>query len=536
VAAPTVTAAKPADAIATATASSSKFQLPTYVPVQGAKPDLPPADSGVQAGYLNYPHTLFKSVRQPPGSGSDVSALVVVSTPPSASPDQNAATQALNKALNAKMKLILASTPGYPTQVATTMAGGDLPDFFWFRFDLTLGGIPDFLKAKYADLTPYLAGDAIKDYPNLAAFPTQSWKQTVFDGAIYAVPVIRGAFLNTWFYNKTHWDAAGVTQPKDADDFKRILATLTNPQGNQWGMGELAPAYGLQYTGQGNVPILAMFGGPNGWAVDSSGKFTKDIESEQFKAALGYVRDLYAAGVYFPDPISSNQQRADFFLAGRMATEGGSWNAYSTILWDPGARLSPPVQVRALHPISHDGGTPSWHDYYGLYGMTAIKQAPPDRVKELLRILDYVAAPFGSEEYELIHFGVKDVDFTLDARGNPTLTDQGKTEVFLNSEGIQSLAVPMQFIFDATDPEFARTAYADQQALAKNLVSNPALGLYSPTDRSKGGPLTQKFSDGLGEIVAGRSPLSALDGLLQDWRSGGGDQMRTEYQQAYAQA
>ena len=46
-----------------------------------------------------------------------------------------------------------------------------------------------------------------------------------------------------------------------------------------------------------------MFGAPNNWAVDSNGRFTKDIETEQFAAALGYVRDLYAAGLSCQIPI-----------------------------------------------------------------------------------------------------------------------------------------------------------------------------------------------------------------------------------------
>jgi hypothetical protein len=38
------------------------------------------------------------------------------------------------------------------------------------------------------------------------------------------------------------------------------------------------------------------------------------------------------------------------------------------------------------------------------------------------------------------------------------------------------------------------------------------------------------------EIVAGRRPMSDYDGLVKDWRAGGGDQMRAEYEQAYAAA
>jgi hypothetical protein len=40
--------------------------------------------------------------------------------------------------------------------------------------------------------------------------------------------------------------------------------------------------------------------------------------------------------------------------------------------------------------------------------------------------------------------------------------------------------------------------------------------------------------DGLADMVTGRSPLSNLDQLLTDWRKGGGDQIRTEFQQVYA--
>ena len=39
----------------------------------------------------------------------------------------------------------------------------------------TVEGLPQFLKAVAADLTPYLSGDAVRDYPNLANLPTSTW-------------------------------------------------------------------------------------------------------------------------------------------------------------------------------------------------------------------------------------------------------------------------------------------------------------------------------------------------------------------------
>lgn len=39
--------------------------------------------------------------------------------------------------------------------------------------------------------------------------------------------------------------------------------------------------------------------------------------------------------------------------------------------------------------------------------------------------------------------------------------------------------------------------------------------------------------DGIGDIMAGRRPLSDYDQLVSQWRSAGGNRMRTEYQKAY---
>jgi hypothetical protein len=41
---------------------------------------------------------------------------------------------------------------------------------------------------------------------------------------------------------------------------------------------------------------------------------------------------------------------------------------------------------------------------------------------------------------------------------------------------------------------------------------------------------------GVTGIVAGRRPVTDLAGLVGDWRNGGGEQIRTEFQQAIAAA
>jgi putative aldouronate transport system substrate-binding protein len=511
--------------------SANKPRLPAQIATQGARPDLPPSNEGLQAGYFTYPKELVKSVSQAPGTGGDVIAVSLITTAPPPPLDQNPAWQAINKQLNVNLRLQLVPNADYYAKVPAIIAGNDLPDLFYLdTTQLAIDGLPQFLKASHTDLSPFLAGDGVKDYPNLAGFPTVAWKQVLYDNAIYGIPVVRPYFQYVWYVNQNQLDAIGAKQPRSGEEFKRMLVELTRPQSNQYGIGALSPTYGLIYTGRGDSPQTAMFGVPNNWAVDSKGAFTKDIETEQFKAALGYVRDLYAAGVFYPDPSLNNTTLKANFLAGKFAIAAAGWNSYQSQLWDVGLRQTPPFKVRTLHPFSNDGGKPIFHQSQSFIGMAAVKKGTPERVKELLRILNYLASPFGSQEHQLINYGVKEQDFTLDAKGTPVPTQTGLLDVNL---GLPYLATAMPVLFDPIDPEFVKVAYADEQAMVDVLISDPSIGLYSNVDRTKGGGLMRRFADSLGEIIRGSAPLSNLSQLVKDWQTAGGDQMRQEFQQAY---
>jgi putative aldouronate transport system substrate-binding protein len=237
--------------------------------------------------------------------------------------------------------------------------------------------------------------------------------------------------------------------------------------------------------------------------------------------------------VYFPDPLNNTTAQAAL-QAGKIAVNANGWSAYQ-LFWDAGRKLTPPTRFGALHPFSHDGQQPVWHQYEGPLGKTVIKQGTPARVTELLGILNYLAAPFGSEEYQLLNYGLRGTHFDFDANGNPAITETGQADLNVNGAW-QYTVTPVQVLFDPNNAEFVKAAYADEQALVPSFVRDPTAGLYAPTDAAKGGQLTRAFSDGLGLIVTGQNPLSALDQLIGAWRTTGGDQIRSEYQAAYARA
>ena len=57
-------------------------------------------------------------------------------------------------------------------------------------------------------------------------------------------------------------------------------------------------------------------------------------------------------------------------------------------------------------------------------------------------------------------------------------------------------------------------------------------GLFSRTASQKAALLNQPLTDALYNIMFGREPVSTLDAAARQWRANGGDQIRTELEQA----
>jgi putative aldouronate transport system substrate-binding protein len=529
-------------------ASSKPITLPSYQqPGNAPAPDYPgSADGAVMPGYVNWPKQTFQSVKQAPGDGSEVSIFLDLMGPPPAPIDQNPAWQAWNTAMNSKLTFQLYAFADLAPKFGALIAGNDLPDIMYtlVRQDIPL--TPELFAAKATDLTPFVSGDAIKEYPNLAALPTRAWKGMVFDNKIYGIPVPtpQGQFFWWPLIHQELLDALGTPQPKTTDDYKKLMVELTKPQQNQYG---IVSQGGYQYsfdmnTGNGFYP--SMFGAPNLWAADSNGKFSHTWETDGYKQALAYTADLFKAGVFHPDTLSLNVVTAAQDFEARQGTVVVT--GLRTDFWDirgtpaETLKLQPVPNVNLLTPPAAPGMKPQYYNGRAAFGIAFLKKAPEDRVKMLLRVLDYVAAPFGSDEFLLINYGVKGRDWMPDDKGNPITTKDGQLDFGGISTGsvsfLSALTGRYPVLYSAADPAFPKRLQDYQKILAPISVEDASLGLYSPTYASTGTQLIQPFGDGITDIVAGRRPLSDLDQLLSTWRSSGGEKMRSEYQSAYAAA
>jgi putative aldouronate transport system substrate-binding protein len=212
-----------------------------------------------------------------------------------------------------------------------------------------------------------------------------------------------------------------------------------------------------------------------------------------------------------------------------ISSFGNPWND----VWRQARSLSRPFDILVVPPFPATSTSKVGHFYnVGFQSATALKKASADRVKELLRILDYLAAPFGSQEDLLLTAGVPGTDYTLDANGNPVLTDRGNADA--GQVPWKHVMQRPQVMYLPDIPNHARTLYDVEHTLIPIGLEDPSLGLYSPTASASGVTADLAWYENLTDLIAGRRPMSDYDGLVQNWQKAAGNQVRNELQQAYA--
>jgi putative aldouronate transport system substrate-binding protein len=543
-AAPAPTSAPPATSAAptaapvqkpAATAAVSRtVPLPNRVALEGIKPDLPASGDGlIDAAFVNYPTNPPKTVPETPGRGGEVTVTTWTTSAAPTPLESNALWQAVNKELGVDLKISIQAQADYATvKLPTLIAGGELPDILYIATNSVIPQLPTFLKAKCADLTPYLSGDAVKDYPNLANFPTLAWKQVIYNNAIYGVPVPYPLYLWVHWVQQNLLDEEGLARPNNADAYRNLGQHFTRPDQNLWGMG-VENNVGMGVT---NGWLTGIFGAPNIWALDDkTGKLTATVETDQFRQAVSYARDLWTAGIFHPNAMQYNLVSArNDFAARRFAFRFDGFQSASVTFWDNAVNLDPPGKPRIMSPFpAQDGGKPTYWANSGILGYSVIKQASPDRIKEMLRILNWLASPLGSQEYLLMTYGLKDTHWTPDERGNPILNARGKADALVPFRYITQGPVALYY---TRDPQYAQVMQDAEKAAFPYVAINPTDGYYSPTKDAKYPALLQRLYENLNDVVLGRQPFSYLDQVTKEWLDNGGSQMRTEFEREIAAA
>ncbi|MEU0095709.1 extracellular solute-binding protein [Kribbella sp. NPDC006257] len=488
--------------------AAAKATPPDYVPYGLVEPDLPGTAKGVMPGFFKYPRKLVDAYKDKPGAGAgDVKILTNMFNPAPPGVGSNAYWKALNDRVGANLDITMTPAADYVSKLSTVVAGGDLPDIMMIASKFPNRG--EMLSRLCADLTPHLSGAAIKDYQFLANLPTESWFQAMYKGGIHAIPIARSV-IGTILFSRADLIKARSLNPEPAGyaEFVELAKALTDAKGNHWAFG----------ASKGVTTFIGnMLGVPNVWKLDG-GRFVSELEVPERKEAVARTAELYKAGVFHPDSLGGKLNLRDLFGNGTIALNADGYAAWDLMADTYG------VDVGAMPVPGFDGGKPVQREGAAIFALTAFKKADDDRVKQLLRICDWLAAPLGTSEYMFRRFGVEGVHYTW-KDDKPERTSVGKTQVSL----------PLEYVADAphvlgpSNEQRVRVQRAYQEKIVPNLLANPGAALYSATSISKSDGLDKLINAAELDIISGRKPLSSWDDAVATWKKRGGDKIREEY-------
>ncbi|MBV1936125.1 extracellular solute-binding protein [Streptomyces sp. BV286] len=499
---------------------------PAYKAFAGPRPDLAPTGEGVQPGYTSYPADLAKSVSRTPGDGSTVKVMSVSFGTPPKPASSNRFWQAVEKALGVKIEYTVISQADYQKKMATVMAGdpGQLPDIINIFSGFALPREAQFVQRRAEDLTPFLSGDAVTDHPNLANIPTHAWRDMGrIGGRIYGIPLERPLPGSTLWLNQEYFEDAGMKEGWTDQDFAAVARKGTS--GRKYALGAaVGSAFGDGFHSAAHGVSA------RGWSVKKDGTFLPSAADDRYKEMLDFQLRLRKAGSYHPDATSISQpDMIALYLNGTVGSVQDGFGGYLPKFLDRTRKFTPAAAL----PYSV-GGTPG-----GIvaarrsFGYTILKKAKKERIQLLLRVLDYLAAPFGSKEWELVHYGLEGTHFTRAEDGSPEPSDLGQVENNTNLP-LKYLAEGPQVLFVPGLPDAVKALHAWQTKTVPAAIRNASYGLQSSTYTSRGTTLDTLLKDTATGIVAGRTPLSEWDATVKKWRQRGGDRMAEEFARDYA--
>jgi putative aldouronate transport system substrate-binding protein len=492
--------------------------LPAYAASTVAKPDLP-SKNGSAAGYTGKVDlaALKTSVPKKLGTGAPFKIMSPFwGSPPKAG---CAYYTALDAAAGTKITWQNQDGNTYGQKLGAVLASSSIPDMVVVPSWELVGKIGNAVTAKFMDLGPYLAGDKVKKYPNLAAIPSDSWRMGIFGGALRGIPMPSAAA--TWvvpYYRKDIFDKKGWSVPKSPDEFLSWAKEATSAKAKVYACGDMSwtafNIFGVRPSGS------------LGWNIGDDGKLTYRHEEPEYLEALEWTRKLFDAGVVHPDDKARSGDVGQRFTAGQILVYNNDMSHWYGKTAEQAAS-NPDFRIEGMDIFGADGGNPTLYASQPATIWSLIRKgASKETIENALAAADFSAAPYGTKERMLVDYGVEGTHYTV-KDGVPVKTDQGNSEVI---NAWVMLAAPAPYFAHPDYPDVARKQVEWEQRMGAFMkkTSTYGMNIVEPTRYAN---LSSQFEQYEIDYVRGNKKLSDIQQAISTWKSSGGDKLRDWYKQ-----
>lgn len=256
--------------------------------------------------------------------------------------------------------------------------------------------------------------------------------------------------------------------------------------------------------------VTEWLGAPNGRAANKDRTLTNIFETDAYVAGTEYAAKLFAAGAFYPD-VAVTDIRAEILNGSVAAAVDSGPHGIKSY-----RRLDPDQEMQTLIPFSFDGKIKPTYDMgYGTIGYTEFKKADDKKIKELLSLVNWLSAPFGTTEYVQKNYGTEGKDFNYDKDGDPVLTESGLKDVPGVVSALNIMQNCEQVNFNHGYPNDTKSIYETTKKLLENAWRNPTNGSYSDTNAKVGPKITKIVRDKTVDIITGRAKISEYADVLK---------------------
>ncbi|MEU3173150.1 extracellular solute-binding protein [Streptomyces sp. NPDC007000] len=500
----------------TTSGKDAKKLLPTYVASNVVTPDIP-SKNGSAVGFTSKLDLagLKTSVPEKLGKGSRITVMSPFwGSPPKGG---NAYYRAMNDLIGVDVVWQNQDGNTYDQKLGAVLASSDVPDVVVVPGWNMTGKIPSAVIGKFADLGPYLSGDAVKDYPNLAAIPTDAWQRSIFGGKLRGLPMPSSYVTGIVpLYRQDIFEKEGYEVPRSCDEFMALAKDATNARAKRWACLD------MKWTAFNAFGVLSGEEKSLGWN-QADGKLLYRIETDEYLEALEWTRKLFAAGVVHPDAKLGKSNATDpgpKFAAGEFLI----YNQDSSQWWSRTAEQAtqnPDFKIWGMDIFGHDGGDPTlWaKNPAGIFAFVN-KKASEAVIRDVLALANVTAAPYGTKEYMLTNYGVEGTHYTV-KDGVPTKNDQGNIDVM---NAYVMVASPAATIAHPDFPEVAKGQVEWQQRMGAFTRKSSFYGMQI-TEPTRYTNLSNDFEQLEDDVIRGRKKISDVQQAVSDWKSRGGDEL-----------
>jgi putative aldouronate transport system substrate-binding protein len=472
----------------------------------------------VADGYTTFPAKLVDAVPGGPGAGGQpIRAMTPAWGPAPPSGANNSYLVAVNAELGTPVEFSVQDGNTYAEKLNALLAARDVPDLLcvpsWEEDKLPR--FSDAAAALFEDLTPYLQGANAGTYPMLATFPAGAWRHCCWNERLTAVPnPTDNPFAWVLFHRKDLLDRTGAQVPGSIDELMAVGKQVTDPDRGVWAFDDIFAMVQMLHKAPGSK---------GGWRVKADGTPEHKYETAEFRQAVEFMAGVYRAGLVHPDLVASKGADAkQLFQSGKVIFKQDGMG-----MWQPmqaeQQKTTRGFDVQPVPLFSATGGDPlAWGEDKPISYTFVRKGLGRARVEELLRVINWCSAPFGTTEFNLREFGVEGRHHTRNA-GGPAKTDLGFKEIqnqYFFISGRSPVVQPTP-----QTPRYVPDMLAYANATVKHLEKDPWTGMkFEFPARYKAAiePTEDKITD----LLRGRRPLSDMDAIVREWRAAGGDEAR----------